>query len=673
MSKTEGLPVSRETPKIRIRRLIIYLIPATVIYIYYLLHISYVVEYGLASQSKLLYYSLNHMQEYPLEIDFNSNIFIKGFLFYLITVSLTTLIYMTKPYKYRATAGDEQGSAKWNYNIKSYNKKFSFPKGKDYAEISYKKDDTRANKKARGGNDEDLKDEYLKKEGYVLSPNMILSKNVNLSMRGFETMRNNNVIVIGGSGTGKSRFYVKPNLLQANASYIITDPSGELLQSHGQYLKDMGYKIKVFNLVDMDLSNKYNPFNYIREEKTGNGELDTKIDQNGIAQMINTFIVNTTPTGKSSSDPFWENAEKLLLTAICFYLKENHGEKKDINFYKVTELITHAIPKEDGEETELDKLFREVEKNDPDSIALFNYKNFKQAAGDTAKSIVISAQARLFPFSLSKVRDLTSEDNMDLTSVGEEKTAVFCILPTADTTFNWIVSLLYSQLFETLYYQAEHNDNKRLKIPVVFYLDEFANIGKIPDFTNKLATMRKYGISCSVILQNLNQLEKMYEKDYKSLVGNCDSIVFLGSGEKDTQKYFSELLGSTTIYKKSGSKSYGRNKSHSISEDVIKRELMTPDEIGIMDNEKSIIILRGERPFKDDKFPYQDHPLYKYCGDGDKKKEYFIKDNLKDLGIDEEEIKEKIKVIELEEKLDKDKEKLKDWQNQNLNIFNKYA
>lgn len=671
MKKTEGLPVSRETPKTRFIRLSVYLIPTTMIYIFYLLHVSYVIEYGLASQSKALFYSLDHINEYPFEIAFNNNVITKGLLIYLVLVFLLTLIFMTKPYKYRANIGDEQGSAKWNYNIQLYNKKFSFPKGKNYAEISCKQCDTKA-KKLKGGNDENLKEEYLKKDGYILSPNMILSKNVNLSMRGFETMRNNNVIVIGGSGTGKSRFFVKPNLLQANASYIITDPSGELLQSHGQYLKDMGYKIKVFNLVDMDLSNKYNPFNYIREEKS-EGDFETKIDQNGIAQMINTFIVNTTPAGKSSSDPFWENAEKLLLTSICFYLKENHGVKKDINFYKVTELITYAIPKEDGEKTELDKIFEEVEKNDPDSIALFNYKNFKQAAGDTAKSIVISAQARLFQFSLSKVRNLTSEDNIDLSSVGKEKTAVFCILPSADTTFNWIVSLLYSQLFETLYYQAEHNKNKRLKIPVVFYLDEFANIGKIPDFTNKLATMRKYGISCSVILQNLNQLEKMYEKDYKSLVGNCDSIVFLGSGEKDTQKYFSELLGSTTIYKKSGSQSFGRNKSHSVSEDVIKRELMTPDEIGIMDNEKSIIILRGERPFKDDKFPYQNHPLYKYCGDGDKNKEYFLEDNLKDIGINKEIQENKKNIINLEKKLNKEKEQLKDWKDQNLNIFNKYA
>lgn len=668
--RLDGVPVKRETPKSRLRSILTLAAPVLVIYIFYLCHLSYTVNYGLSDGA--ISEALVHMGDYPLDLSFNLKVFTLGLGIFALGLVVWILVAMTKPYKYRAKAGDEQGSAKWNHDIKAFNKQYSFPKGEEYAEITYKIDDDKKDTKKWNISkvDEEIeesKNPLLQKDGYVISPNMILSKNVNLSMRGKETFRNNNIVVIGGSGTGKSRFFVKPNLLNANASYVVTDPSGELLQSHGKYLEDMGYDLKVFNLVDMDLSHTYNPFSYIR-------------DENGVYQMINTFILNTTPKGQSSSDPFWENAEKMLLTAICFLLYESYvddgGHKLDGTFAEVTRLIGHAIPEKEGAETKLDIIFKEVEKVNPESIALFNYKNFKQAAGDTAKSIVISAQARLFPFSLPKVRDLTSSNSINLETIGRKKTALFAILPSADTTFNWIVSLLYSQLFETLYYEAEHNKSKTLDIPVRFLLDEFANIGKIPDFTNKLATMRKYDISCSVILQNLNQLEEMYEKDHKSLVGNCDTIVFLGSGEKDSQEYFSKLLGSTTIYKKSTGESFGRNKSHSRNEDVIKRELMTPDEIGVMDNSKSIIIIRGERPFKDDKFPYPDHPMYKYCGDGDGEELFLNQKVINDLAdkfssrkTSEEEQEETIKKLEKEVS---EGGKVKDWSCEDINVFEFY-
>lgn len=672
MKKIEGLPVKRDNLQSRIKSLLIYLVPFICIGSFFLMHISYVVKYGVTDN--IITESMLHASENPLEVSFDLSVFTTGLTAIFIAACLFTLNFMSKPYRYKARAGEEQGSAKWNHNTQKYNKQYTFPKGEPYSEITYKKNDKEKlskkwNIKEPNDEFESSKNKELQKNGYIISPNMILSQNVFLSMRGKETFRNNNILVIGGSGAGKSRFFAKPNILQANASFVVTDPSGELLQANGNYLREMGYDIKVFNLVDMNLSHTYNPFSYIRDQ-----------DENGVYQMINTFILNTTPAGKSSSDPFWENAEKMLLTAICFLLFESYvddnGNKMDGTFAEVTRLIGYAIPEKEGAKTKLDVVFEEVEKINPESIALFNYKNFKQAAGDTAKSIVISAQARLFPFSLPSVKNLTSSNSIDFKTIGEKKTALFAILPSADTSFNWIVSLLYSQLFESLYYQAEHNESKSLAVPVRFILDEFANIGKIPDFTNKLATMRKYDISCSVILQNLNQLEKMYEKDYKSIVGNCDTTVFLGSGEKDTMEYFSKVLGSTTIYKKSTGESLGRNRSISRNEDVIKRELMTPDEIGVMDNDLSIITIRGERPFKDQKFDYTNHPMYQYCGDGDKKKKMFLSDKLiEDLAStfsannsNKKEIitKEKNEIVEKELN---QVGKIKDWSGEDIDVL----
>lgn len=672
MKKTEGLPVKRDNLQSRLKSLLIYLVPFICIGCFFLMHISFIAKYGVTDNT--ITEAILHASENPLEISFDLEVFTIGLTTIFIAASLVTLNFMSKPYRYKAKAGDEQGSAKWNYDTRKYNRQYTFPKGEPYSEITYKKIDKdklskKWNLKEVNDNFESSKNKELQKDGYIISPNMILSQNVFLSMRGKETFRNNNILVIGGSGAGKSRFFAKPNILQANASFVITDPSGELLQANGNYLREMGYDIKVFNLVDMNLSHTYNPFSYIRDQ-----------DENGVYQMINTFILNTTPAGKSSSDPFWENAEKMLLTAICFLLFESYvddnGNKIDGTFAEVTRLIGYAIPEKEGAKTKLDVIFEEVEKVNPESIALFNYKNFKQAAGDTAKSIVISAQARLFPFSLPSVKNLTSSNSIDFKTIGEKKTALFAILPSADTSFNWIVSLLYSQLFESLYYQAEHNESKSLAVPVRFILDEFANIGKIPDFTNKLATMRKYDISCSVILQNLNQLEKMYEKDYKSIVGNCDTTVFLGSGEKDTMEYFSKVLGSTTIYKKSTGESLGRNRSISRNEDVIKRELMTPDEIGVMDNDLSIITIRGERPFKDQKFDYTSHPMYQYCGDSDKKKKMFLSDELiEDLSSDfrrNNSIKKEVITKEKNEIVEKELNqvgKIKDWSGEDIDVL----
>lgn len=336
------------------------------------------------------------------------------------------------------------------------------------------------------------------------SKNMIFTDEVYMSMDTRKTRRNNNVLVIGGSGTGKSRFMVKPNLLQGNCSYVITDPSGELIESMGKTLKKMGYEVRLFNLVQMEHSCCYNPFHYIR-------------DQNGVLIMINSLIKNTTPKGASSNDPFWEKAETALLQACCFYLV-SECSKEDQNFANVMKLLrcASAVEGQENVDSALDILFKDVEAKDPEHIAVLSYKIFKSAGGGkTAQSILISCQTRLQHFNLTAIKNLTNIDTINLGDIGDKPVALFCTTPTADTSFNFLVALLYTQLFETLYYHAETEcKHKRLPHHVRFLLDEFANIGTIPDFDNKLSTMRKYEISCTIIIQALSQLKTLYKDEW---------------------------------------------------------------------------------------------------------------------------------------------------------------
>lgn len=523
----------------------------------------------------------DHMLGYPLELSPFPGKKVGVWAFLIAMIGLA--YYMEQKKKERMAPGIEEGSADWNTNIRAYDRQYTDPKGKP-------------NHK---GND-----------------NMILTNDIFLSMDGRQTMRNNNIVVVGGSGAGKSRFFVKPNVLQANASFVITDPSGELLESCGKFLEEkMGYKIKIFNLVQMNFSDHYNPFHYIRDDE-------------GVMQMINCLITNTTPSGASKGDPFWEKSETALLMAISFYLYYEI-RPEDRNLANVMKLLLKAQVKEDQEDFEsvLDIMFEELEKKNPTHIAVRYYKIFKMGAGKTLKSILISAAVRLGTFNLKAVQNLTNFDSIHLESIGDEKTALFVVIPSADTTFNYLVSMMYSQLFETLYYHAENEcKGKRLPHEVRFLLDEFANIGTIPDFEKKLATMRKYGISCSIILQNLAQLKTMYKDSWESITGNCDTFLFLGGQEQTTLEYVSKKLGKKTIITNGYSRSKGGQGSRSESENVKGRDLMTPDEISRMNNRNCILFIRGLRPFFSRKYDYPKHPNYKYTGDKDDKNLFEYRD-----------------------------------------------
>lgn len=496
------------------------------------------------------------------------------------TIGITTFLYLVAlayiwvehELNKQDAPGKEAGSAKWFDNWKAYYKKYVDPK-----------DET----------------------------NMIFSNEVKLNMNTRKTRKNNNVLVIGGSGTGKSRFMVKPNLLQANCSYVVTDPSGELLQTQAYHLEEVhGYKIKVFDLTDMSKSSHYNPFNYIRDEK-------------GVLMMVNCLIKNTNGK-KEGGDPFWEKSETALLLACCFYLIEVF-DKQDQNFSRVMDLLNLAEIDEENPDakSELDILMDALREDNPESMAVKNYDIFKMAAGKTAKSILVSAGVRLQVFNFADVKLLTNDDTLDLASIGDEKQALFVVIPAADSTFNFLVSMMYSQLFETLYFHAEHNcKGKRLKSHVRFLLDEFANIGTIPEFEKKLSTMRKYEISCTIILQSLSQLKAMYEKEWEVLVDNCDSFLFLGCQGKTTLEYVNQKLGKATIKSKDSSKTLGSKGSSSISRKHEGRDLMTMAEIQQMPDNNCILFIRGMNPFYCTKFTLEKHKNYKFSADHDDKFEY---------------------------------------------------
>lgn len=425
------------------------------------------------------------------------------------------------------------------------------------------------------------------------------------------------------------RFFVKPNLLQANCSYVITDPSGELLETMGTYLERMGYEVRVFNLVQMDHSFCYNPFNYIR-------------DDNGVLTMITALIKNTTPEGKSSNDPFWEKAETALLQALCFYL-QSECNPEDRNFTNVMKLLRCAEVREGQEDYDstLDIMFKDLKAKDPEHIAVRQYAVFKQAAGKTAQSILVSCSVRLTVFNMQSIANLTGTDSVDLASLGDRKVALFCITPTADTTFNFLIAMMYTQLFETLYHRAETScKGKRLPVHVRFLLDEFANVGTIPDFPQKLSTMRKYEISCSIIIQALSQLKAMYKDDWEVLVGNCDSRLFLGGADETTLKYISNSLGKETIRAISNSRSWSKQGSYSQNFNKTGRELMTEYELSVMPNNNCVLFIRGEHPFYCTKYPLEKHPNYKKSGDANDKYLYDVAERVY-TGVNRPPIEEK--------------------------------
>ena len=434
--------------------------------------------------------------------------------------------------------------------------------------------------------------------------NKILTQNVKIGFDAHKHRRNLNVLVIGGSGAGKTRFFVKPNVMQANCSMVILDPKGEILRDTGYLLMKKGYKVRVLDLIDMQRSHCYNPFVYLR-------------DDNDVQRLVTNMFKATTPKGATSSDPFWDTAAQMLLLALIFYLKYEAPEDEQ-NFAMVMEMLRAGdVDEEDSKAmSALDTLFYDLRKTDPDHIALKYYDAYHSGSGKTLKSIQITLAARLEKFNLESVAGLTITDELDLWKLGEEKTALFAIIPDNDTSFNFLVSLLYTQLFQQLFEVADKKYGGSLPVPVQFLMDEFANVSLPDDFDKILSVMRSRGVSVSIILQNLAQLKALFEKQWESIVGNCDEFVYLGGNEKETHKYVSELLGKETIDTNTYGKSSGRNGNYSTNYQNMGRELMTPDEVRMLDNGYALLFIRGERPVVDLKYNILKHPNVRLTTDG---------------------------------------------------------
>ena len=436
------------------------------------------------------------------------------------------------------------------------------------------------------------------------SQNKILSQNVRIGLDGKKHRRNLNTLVIGGSGAGKTRFYGKPNIMQCNTSFVILDPKGEILRDTGNLLEKEGYVIRVIDLIDMSKSHGYNPFAYIQDDKD-------------VLKLITNLIRNTTPKGAQSNDPFWEKSETALLEALCLYLI-NEAPEEEQNFSMVMEMIVAAEPKEDDEDyiSPLDQLFIELENDKPESLALKQYKIYKQAAGKTAKSILISVGVRLAAFNLESIASLTHYDELELEKMGERKTALFAVIPDNDSTFNFLIGMLYTQLFQMLYYSADIIHHGELPIPVHFMMDEFANVALPDEFDKLLATMRSRRIFVSIIIQNLAQIKALYKDAWESIVGNCDELYYLGGNEQSTHKFMSEYLGKETLDTNTYGKSSGRNGNYSTNYQQAGRELLTADEVRLLDNDYALLFIRGELPILDKKYNILKHPNVTYTKDG---------------------------------------------------------
>ncbi len=485
-----------------------------------------------------------------------------------------------------------------------------------------------------------------KEREFIRDNNIILTNDVKMSLNTRQTRKNLNVMVIGGSGSGKSRFFVKPNLMQANTSYVCTDPKGELLRSTGKMLEGYGYKIKVFNLIDMSHSHNYNPFQYIYD-------VDGNYSATAVIKMVNVLMKNTQKEGGGGGDQFWDDSTKALLAALCFYLVECESKEMQ-NFSQVMKLLKKAEVKE-GEEnfqSDLDLMFdalefpekyktEEAENNEqyknlkltdlaenakPSSqyMCLKYYKDFKKAAGDTAKSILISTAVRLQAFNIPEVMDLTCCDTLHLEELGDELSALYIIIPSSDDTFNFLAAMMYTQMFDVLYDRANFKHGGRLPVHVRCLLDEFANVGTIPRFEELLATMRSMEISANVIIQNLSQLKKMYKDSWANVLGHCDSLLFLGGQEPTTLEHVSKTLGKETIDTRSRNRTKGKNGSTSENDGILGRELMTVDELKVMKDNECILFVRGLYPFFCDKFVIEKHPNYKLLEDSDKKNAYLL-------------------------------------------------
>lgn len=434
--------------------------------------------------------------------------------------------------------------------------------------------------------------------------NKILTQNVEIGLDGRKHRRNLNVLICGGSGAGKTRFYAKPNIMQCNCSFVILDPKGEILRDTGSLLEKKGYEVKVLDLINMDKSHCYNPFVYLK-------------DDNDVQRLVTNLFKSTTPKGSQSNDPFWDTAASMLLLSLIFYLWYEAPEEEQ-NFTMVMEMLRAGDVKEDDDMylSPLDLLFEKLEKKNPEHIALKYYRDYHSGSAKTLKSIQITLASRLEKFNLRSLSMLTMTDELDLPSLGENKTALFALIPDNDTSFNFIVSILYTQLFQQLFYVADHRYKGSLPVPVHFVMDEFANVSLPEDFDKILSVMRSRQVSVSIILQNLAQLKALFEKQWESIVGNCDEFLYLGGNEQSTHKYVSELLGKENLDLNTYGKSHGRNGNYSTNYQQTGRELMTPDEVRMLDNKYAILFIRGERPIKDLKYDILKHPNISLTTDG---------------------------------------------------------
>ncbi len=454
---------------------------------------------------------------------------------------------------------------------------------------------------AKWGDAGALNRKYREKDPFQ---NKLLTRHVRIGLDGKKHRRNLNVLVVGGSGAGKTRFYCKPNAMQCNTSMVILDPKGEILRDVGGLLEAEGYEVRVLDLINMHRSHCYNPFVYLQ-------------DDNDVQRLVTSLFKSTAPKGSQSQDPFWDTAASMLLLALMFYLKYEAppGEQ---NFPMVMELLRagEMSEEEEGGISPLDELFDRLEMEHPEHIALKYYRNYRSGSAKTLKSIQITLAARLEKFNLESLAGLTATDEMDLPSLGERKVALFALIPDNDTSFNFLVSVLYTQLFQQLFYLADHRYGGSLPVHVHFLMDEFSNVSLPDDFDKILSVMRSRGVSVSIILQNLAQLKALFEKQWESIVGNCDEFLYLGGNEQGTHKYVSELLGKATIDTNTYGRSSGPSGNYSTNYQISGRELLTPDEVRMLDNRYAVLFVRGERPVRDLKYDILKHPNVKRTADG---------------------------------------------------------
>ena len=486
----------------------------------------------------------------------------KAILIFLAIYGMSVGVYLSTRRNYRR--GEEHGSAKW-------------------------------------GDARQLCKKYADKDK---QQNIILTQNTRIGLDGRKHRRNLNVMVVGGSGAGKTRFFAKPNIMQANTSFVVLDPKGEILRDTGGLLEKQGYDIKVLDLINTEKSHGFNPFVYLRDDKD-------------VLRLVSNLIRNTTPKGAQSNDPFWERAETALLEALILYLV-NEAPPEEKNFPMVMEMINAAEVKEEDEEyaSVLDELFERLAMNDPEHLAVKQYHIFKLAAGKTAKSILISLGVRLEKFNLPQIASVVNHDELDIPSLGERKTALFAIIPDSDSSLNFIIGMMYSSIFQELYYIADHVYGGRLPVHVHCVMDEFANIALPDEFDKLLATMRSREFSVSIIIQNIAQLKALFEKQWESIIGNCDEFLYLGGNEDSTHELVSKKLGKTTIDTNTYGQSKGRNGNYSTNWQISGRELYTPDEVRMLDNRYALLFIRGERAIQDEKYDILRHPNVKQTIDG---------------------------------------------------------